>query len=50
MMEHECWNTALHDEACIEEASKEPVQKIRDNTGMRKAEERNERKGNYSWS
>jgi hypothetical protein len=36
----QCWNTALHDEACVEEASKEPVQKIRDNAGMRKAKER----------
>jgi hypothetical protein len=26
--------------ACIEEACKEPVQKIRENAGMRKAEER----------
>jgi hypothetical protein len=40
MLEHECWNTALHDVACVEEASKEPVQKIRENAGMRKAEER----------
>jgi hypothetical protein len=39
MLEHN-WNTTLHDEACVEEASKEPVQKIRDNAGMRKAEER----------
>jgi hypothetical protein len=38
--EHRCWNTALHDVACVEEASKEPVQKIRENAGMRKAEER----------
>ena len=30
----------MHDVACIEEASKEPVQKIRENAGMRKAEER----------
>jgi hypothetical protein len=50
MLEHECWNTALHDEACVEEASKEPFQKIKDNAGMRKAEERIKRKGNYSWS
>jgi hypothetical protein len=28
--------------ACIEEACKEPVQKIRENAGMRKAEERME--------
>jgi hypothetical protein len=40
MLEHRCWNTALHDVACVEEASKEPVQKIRENAGMRKAEER----------
>jgi hypothetical protein len=26
--------------ACVEEACKEPVQKIRENVGMRKAEER----------
>jgi hypothetical protein len=26
--------------ACVEEASKEPVQKIRENAGMRKAEEK----------
>jgi hypothetical protein len=26
--------------ACVEEACKEPVQKIRENAGMRKAEER----------
>ena len=30
----------MHDVACVEEASKEPVQKIRENAGMRKAEER----------
>jgi hypothetical protein len=30
----------LHDVACVEEACKEPVQKIRENVGMRKAEER----------
>jgi hypothetical protein len=30
----------LHDVACVEEACKEPVQKIRENAGMRKAEER----------
>jgi hypothetical protein len=30
----------LHNVACVEEACKEPVQKIRENAGMRKAEER----------
>jgi hypothetical protein len=30
----------LPDVACIEEACKEPVQKIKENDGMRKAEER----------
>jgi len=30
----------LHDVACVEEACKEPVQKIRENAGMRKVEER----------
>jgi hypothetical protein len=30
----------LHDVTCVEEACKEPVQKIRENAGMRKAEER----------
>jgi hypothetical protein len=30
----------LHDVACVEEACKEPVQKIRENAGMQKAEER----------
>jgi len=38
-MERRCWNTALDDVARIEEASKEPVQKIRENAGIRKAEE-----------
>jgi hypothetical protein len=30
----------LHEVACIEEACKEPVHKIRENVGTRKAEER----------
>jgi hypothetical protein len=30
----------LHDVACVEEACKESVQKIKENAGMRKAEER----------
>ena len=30
----------MHDVACIEEACKDPVQKIRENVGMRKEEER----------
>ena len=30
----------MHDVACVEEACKEIVQKIRENAGMRKAEER----------
>jgi hypothetical protein len=30
----------LHDVACVEEACKESVQKIKENVGMRKAEER----------
>ena len=30
----------MHDVACVEEACKEPVHKIRENAGMRKAEER----------
>ena len=33
----------MHDVACVEEACKEPVQKIRKNAGMRKAEERMEK-------
>jgi hypothetical protein len=40
MLKRRCWNTALHEVACVEEASKEPVQKIKDKAGMRKAEER----------
>jgi len=36
--------------ARIEEASKEPVQKIRENAGIQKAEERINEKGNCSWS
>ena len=30
----------MHDVTCVEEACKESVQKIRENAGMRKAEER----------
>jgi hypothetical protein len=50
LLERRCWNTTLDDVARIEEASKEPVQKIRENAGIRKAEERINEKGNYSWS
>jgi hypothetical protein len=50
LLERRCWNTALDDVARIEEASKEPVQKIKENAGIRKAEERIKEKGNYSWS
>jgi hypothetical protein len=50
MMKRGCWNIVLHDVACVEEASKEPVQKIRENAGTRKAEERINEKGNCNWS
>jgi hypothetical protein len=50
LLERRCWNTTLDDVACVEEASKEPVQKIRENAGMRKTEERINKKGNCSWS
>ena len=34
----------MHDVACVEEACKEPVHKIKENAGMKKAEERMKKK------